>query len=195
MSLKIINLHKAFGGKLIFDGLSYEFSDRGIYALVGESGIGKTTLIRIVAGLEKEYTGEVLGAGIGRTSVAFQEHRLIPHLSAIENVIFAISNTKDEAVLTKAKNLLLRLGFKESDMELKATELSGGMKQRVSLARAFIKEAEILLLDEPTKELDTANADAVRQLIRERSERSLVIMATHNNEDVESLRPQVLSIK
>lgn len=194
MSLSIKNLSKAFGNKVIFSSFSYEFPDSGIFALSGDSGIGKTTLLRIIAGLDKDYLGEVVGGGIGRVSIAFQEHRLLPSLSALENVVFAVSDTKCEAVLRKANNLLNSLGISESDASLSSEELSGGMRQRVSLARAFIKEASVLLLDEPTKELDEGNAEAVRRMILELSKSSLVIMATHNSEDISRLGATVIRI-
>jgi len=194
MSLTIKNLRKSFGEKRIFSDFSYSFSDKGIYLLTGESGIGKTTLLRMIAGLDKDFEGEILEGGIGRVSFAFQEHRLIPQLSAIENVAFAISDRKDEAVVSKATELLKTLALEDEDFLLTPDSLSGGMKQRISLARAFIKDAPILLLDEPTKELDPANAEIVRGLIRKAAESRLVILASHNPEDLLSLGDNVINI-
>ncbi len=192
--LEIKNLSKSFDSKSVFSDFSYSFEDTGIYALVGESGIGKTTLLRIIAGLDTDYTGELVGGGFGRASMSFQEHRLFPTLSAIENVVFAISDRKDEAVCERAKNLLLSLGLSEADISALPSALSGGMKQRVSLARAFIKDSKILLLDEPTKELDSANADTVRRIIRAEGERRLVIISTHSAEDISSLGARIIRI-
>ena len=107
--LEIKNLSKSFDDKILFKNFSYSFSDRGIYAVVGESGIGKTTLLRMIAGLDKDYDGEIIGGGIGKVSFAFQEYRLFPWLSAIDNVIFAISDRKDEAVTKKAYKMLSKL--------------------------------------------------------------------------------------
>ena len=187
MRLKITNLNKNFGEKCIFKGFSYSFDNRGIYGLRGESGVGKTTLLRIIAGLDKDYTGEVVGGGIGRVSVAFQEYRLFPGLTALDNIVFAISDGKDRAVFEKAKETLFTLGFSEADMSLYPEELSGGMKQRVSLARAFLADFPILLLDEPIKELDSVNAQAVREMIKTLSEEKLVILVSHNDEDLRLL--------
>ena len=83
--------------------------------------------------------------------------------------------------------MLLSLGFRENDLYLLPDELSGGMKQRVSLARAFLFDAPILLLDEPTKELDPSNADTVRKIIKEQSLTRLVILVSHNGEDIDKL--------
>lgn len=192
MMLKIKNLTKAFGEKKLFDGFSYEFQDSGIYALVGESGSGKTTLLRIIAGLDKDYTGEVSGGGIGSCSVTFQEHRLFPWLTALENVVFSVSDGKDKAVFDKATKILSDLGIGKNDIGLLPDALSGGMKQRISLARAFISDAPILLLDEPTKELDEANASLVREKILAEGKKKLVIIATHSAEDIATLEAKVI---
>ena len=185
MSLVIKNLKKFFGEKVIFNDFSYSFDERGIYALTGESGIGKTTLLRMIAGLDSDFEGEILSnEGI---SLAFQEDRLFPVLTALENVVFAISDTKSEAVVADAKNMLTRLGISEKDFNLLPSELSGGMKQRVSLARAFLKDAPILLLDEPTGELDEDNAALVREIIKSEGERRLVILVTHSKKEIADL--------
>ena len=187
MPLELKNVSKKFGEKIILKGFSYSFNNRGLYAITGESGVGKTTLLRLIAGLDKDYTGSIEGAGIGQVGFAFQEYRLFPQLTAIENVVFVISDRKDTAVLEKAKKILLNLGFNPEDMNLLPRELSGGMKQRVSLARAFISDFPIILLDEPTKELDEKNAAAVREIIKSLAKDKLIILVSHNDEDTENL--------
>lgn len=194
MALVIKNLKKSFGRKLIFNDLSYNFADTGIYALVGESGIGKTTLLRIIAGLDKDYSGSIEGE-LKTVSIAFQEHRLFPQLTALDNLIFAISNGKSEAVKAKAQDMLRSLGFSDADMELYPDELSGGMKQRVSLARAFLCDAPILLLDEPTKELDEANAKRVKSIVKELSRDRLVLLVSHSAEDITDLQAEIIDLK
>ncbi len=187
MTLRIIGLTKYFEEKCIFKDFSYDFEDGGIYTLKGESGIGKTTLLRIIAGLDKDYSGVVEGGGIGRVGMAFQEYRLFPKLTALENVVFAISDKKNTAVLDSAHKMLSLLGFEEMDMELLPDELSGGMKQRISLARAFLSGYPILLLDEPTKELDEVNATQVLNIIKELSKDRLVILVSHNVDDAKRI--------
>lgn len=187
MSLVIKNLTKSFDNKTIFRDFSYEFPDNGIYVLRGESGIGKTTLLRIIAGIDKDYNGDVIGAGIGMVGMVFQEYRLFPQLTALQNVVFANSDKKGKADYDNAIKMLSTLGFNEADMSLLPEELSGGMKQRVSLARGFLSSFPILLLDEPTKELDDRNAEIVRDIIKSLSKNKLVIIVSHSSEDVESL--------
>ena len=194
MNLEIKNLTKFFDDKCIFNNFSYSFKQKGIYGLVGDSGIGKTTLLRMIASLDKNYQGQIIGGGIGNVSFAFQEYRLFPTLSAIDNVVYAISDTKNEAVLNKAREIMLNLGITDEDQKLIPEELSGGMKQRVSLARAFIKEAPILLLDEPTKELDERNAKAVIEGIRKAGNDRLVIIVSHNPEDLSNLDATIIKL-
>ena len=182
MSLTLKNIKKTFGDKLILDGFSYEFPDRGVYVITGESGIGKTTLLRIIAGLEEDFSGEI--SGNSSISMAFQEYRLFPTISALDNLVFTISNRKSEAVVSSAAKMLRELGIDDKDMSLLPEELSGGMKQRVSLARAFLKDAKILLLDEPTKELDPENAERVREIIESRGKARLVILVSHAEADL-----------
>ena len=194
MSLTIKNLGKAFGEKRIFENFSYSFPDNGIYAIKGDSGVGKTTLLRIICGLDKNHTGCVFGGGFNNTSFSFQEYRLFSHLSALENITETVWENSNETNVSDAKKILFRLGFSESDLLLYPSELSGGMKQRVSLARAFLKRSPILILDEPTKELDQELCAEVREIIFEESKLRLVIMVTHNHADIEELNATVIDL-
>ena len=194
MSIKITGLTKSFGDKRILNNFSYDFNDTGIYVLKGESGVGKTTLLRMIAGLDNDYQGSIEGAGIGHVGMAFQEHRLFPQLTALENVIFANSDTKDEAVYKNTEEILSKLNISDSDKNLLPSKLSGGMKQRISLARAFVSDFPILLLDEPTKELDEKNAIAVRDIIKSLANHRLIIIVSHNDNDTSSLNATEINL-
>ena len=187
MSLKIRSLNKRFSDKKILENFSYEFKDSGIYAILGKSGIGKTTLLRLISGLDKRYSGEIVGGGASNTSVAFQEYRLFPQLTVIENVVLPNSDTMSAEKVKEAEILLLKLGFSESELSMYPEELSGGMKQRVSLARAILRNKPILLLDEPTKELNEELSELVLEILLEISKSRLVILVTHNLSDVEKV--------
>jgi ABC-type lipoprotein export system ATPase subunit len=176
MALKLKNLSKAFQDKEILNGFSYNFEESGLYFIVGESGVGKTTLLRIIAGLDREYDGTVENGGAENISFMFQEYRLFPTLGALKNA--AISNENN---IDKAHALLSRLGFEENDMKKKPRELSGGMKQRVAFARAVLKPAPILILDEPTKELDFETVATIHEVIAEEAKKRLVIVVTHDD--------------
>ncbi len=194
MSIVIKNLSKSFEKKQIFDNFSLELPRKGVFMISGESGAGKTTLLRMILGLDTSYTGEILGGGVKNCSVAFQEYRLFPTLSAIDNVIFANYDEKTDEIENNAKDLLLFLGFNEADIELYPDELSGGMKQRISLARAFLRKTPVLLLDEPTKELDEDNANKVLEIIKNEAKSRLVIFVSHNKADAQKLNAEVINI-
>lgn len=179
MAITIKNLRKSFGENCIFPSLSYTFPDRGIVVIRGRSGIGKTTLLRLIAGLDKDYSGEILFSAPGSISFAFQEHRLIPHLNAIDNVVEASFKNPSDNDRSAASSLLAELGITKSEQMLYPSELSGGMKGRVSFARAVLRKSNIILLDEPTKELDDESARVISQIINREAKTRLVILVTH----------------
>jgi len=186
MSIEIKNLVKSFDGKKIFDGFSYTFPDHGLFSLVGRSGVGKTTLLRLISGLDKDYSGSITSSD-ARFSFVFQEYRLFPQLTALDNVLFANFDNNTEAERSVCRSMLLDLGFTDEELTLKPDELSGGMKQRVSLARAFVNSASTLLLDEPTKELDEKNAGLIRDIILSQSKNRLVIIVSHDQDEIDYL--------
>ena len=194
MSIKIKSLSKCFDEKILFTDFSYELPDKGVFALFGESGIGKTTLLRMIAGLDTDFSGEIIFSGSSDVSFAFQEYRLFPTLTAIENVVLANFDKNNEAETEKAKELLLELGFKDEDIGLYPRELSGGMKQRVSLARAFLNNASVLLLDEPTKELDEENVRKVTKRIFDEGKKRLVILVTHEISDIDATNATLIKL-
>lgn len=194
MSLKIKNLCKSFGKRSIFENFSLELPERGVFVISGESGVGKTTLLRMISGLDTKFTGEILGGGVKNCSVAFQEYRLFPTLSALDNLVYANYDKKTAENIKEAKEMLMSLGFSERDVNLYPAELSGGMKQRVSLARAFLRKAPILLLDEPTKELDEENVKKLLERIKKEAENRLVLAVSHRHTDADFLEAETIKI-
>jgi NitT/TauT family transport system ATP-binding protein len=195
MILSLKNITKKYDGRTVIDNFSYTFEERGIVALTGASGVGKTTLLKIIIGLDKKHGGERCVDKNVKFSVAFQEHRLLPHLTALENVLYvAFEKATDESAFS-SKELLRSFGFSDDDMNLYPSELSGGMKQRVSLARAFLHECDVLILDEPTKELDAALVKTILDFITEYAKEHLVIIVSHNKSDIEYLNPKIIELK
>lgn len=176
MCLRLDNISKKFGEKSILENFSYSFEKTGLYFISGESGIGKTTLLRIIAGLDTEYSGNLENGGLDNVSFMFQEYRLFPTLNALNNAAISQKNTTKEAY-----KMLQRLGFSAEDIKKKPHHLSGGMKQRVSFVRAVLMNSAILLLDEPTKELDIDTAKIMIDIIKEESAKRLVIAVTHDD--------------
>lgn len=194
MSLTIKKLSKSFDKKTIFRDFSYSFDKCGIYAICGDSGVGKTTLLRIIAGLDSDYSGTVRGGGAFRVSYCFQEHRLFPSLNAFDNVFKVSFSEGGKENKASVKSILGRLNFSDEDMLLKPDELSGGMRQRVAFARAVLKKSDILLLDEATKELDSELANTVLQIIAEEAKKRLVLFVTHKPEEIEKLNAKIITL-
>lgn len=185
--ITIKNLSKSFGEKVLFRDFSFSFNDTGIYVLSGESGKGKTTLLRMIAGLDTDYDGTIIGGGIAATSICFQEHRLFPTLNALKNIELVSFKQKNDNSKVISRQILSKLGFNDADMLLLPSELSGGMRQRVALARAILRNSPVLLLDEPTKELDMVHAKMVLDAIADEGKKRLVIMVTHKREEIDEL--------
>ncbi len=182
-ALVLENLTKRFGDKLLFSELSRTFDRTGLFLLLGESGTGKTTLLRMIAGLDTDYRGRIL-CDRDAVSYAFQEHRLFPMISALSNVLEPLraAGLARDTATKRAKEALLAVGFPEGDVRRRPAALSGGMKQRVALARAIAVPRPILLLDEPEKGLDAALRERLYGLLRAEAEHRLVLLATHTPE-------------
>lgn len=190
------NLTKSFDDKLLFRSLSYTFPETGLFLLVGGSGSGKTTLLRMTAGLDLNYGGCIEGGGCEAVSFAFQEHRLFPVLSALANVSEVLRSTglsRSEAE-ARSREALLDVGFPEGDLGTRPAALSGGMRQRVSLARAIAAPRPILLLDEPEKELDERLRERLYEVIRREAESRLVLLVTHTPERLLPFADDVISL-
>ena len=139
---KIKNLTKKYDGNVIIDNLSLNIKKNKINSIIGRSGIGKTTLLNILSGLDKEYSGDIS---------EFQDDRLIDYLSVFDNLKLVLDDEKNAYdIITIA---LEKCGLQEYS-NYYPTKLSGGMRQRINILRAFIVKSEIMLLDEPFKSID-----------------------------------------
>ena len=168
--MKIENLCKSYGDKTVLRDLTLELPDTGVTVLSGASGCGKTTLLRLLAGLETPDSGTL--PPLGRVSYLFQEDRLFPHLTAKENV----------ALVADGDGLLASLGLEDSADKF-PHELSGGMKRRVALARALAYDADTYLFDEPFKGLDAAMKETALALLLRKTDGKRVILVTHEPEE------------
>ena len=172
--IKFDNVSVVFEKNTVIDRLSYEFEEGKVTAILGESGIGKTTLLNLAAGLIKQSSG-LLTTKYERLSYIFQEPRLFPWLSALENV----ATVSDEKT---AKEMLSLMGLSEAFDKYPA-ELSGGMKQRVSIARALAFAPDVILMDEPFASLDKERRDSVADIVFERIRGKTAIIVTHDISD------------
>lgn len=154
MPYALREIRKSFGPLVVLDGFSLDISERKVTAILGPSGCGKTTLLNLLAGLVPADSGERLGLGDARFSCVFQEPRLVPSLTALENVELVLRSSFELPVRKeRALRLLSSVGLADA-RNLRPRQLSGGMRQRVSLARAFAYPADVLLLDEPFQSVD-----------------------------------------
>ena len=174
------NVTVKFDKKFVLDKLSFEFRDGIKYALMGESGSGKTTILNAISSLVK-YDGEIDIDENKKISYVFQEPRLFDWLTVLDNVSLVIDLPKKESE-EKAKKLLCDLGLEDS-LNLYPAELSGGMKQRVSIARALAYEPTVILLDEPFRALDTDTRQKVASYVFDYMDKKTVIMVTHDDAD------------
>lgn len=189
--LQINDLCKSFDGKEVIKSLSLAFPKSGFVTICGPSGCGKTTLLHIIAGIESSNSGEILyGAKHQRISMSFQEPRLLPHRTALQNVNFVLGDKK--ATLPRAKELLLMLDIKDHD--LYPDELSGGMKARVSIARALAKRSDIYIFDEPFANLDKDTSLLCVDAIKKEAEGALIIAVLHDTELAESISDRVICL-
>jgi NitT/TauT family transport system ATP-binding protein len=182
MSIKISNLKKTFNDNIIFNGLNVEFRDNEINCILGPSGVGKTTLFNILTKIESYDYGSITGTEKKRVAYVFQEDRLLEWKTVYENIAFVIADEKDIRKRVEKVIQMVKLSGYE---EYYPNELSGGMRQRVSLARAFVYNPQLLFLDEPFKGLDIALKEDIMKDFYEQwdKEKYSVIMATHDIEE------------
>lgn len=161
----------------VLTDLSYRFPETGAVAMKGPSGSGKTTLLRLMAGLEKPDGGGISGTEGKKISVAFQEGRLLPFLSLLDNILL-VRNKADED--RERAMELLRFFQLEHAAKQKPDTLSGGEKCRAALARSLYFGGDIFLWDEPTRELDPDNRVLVQKALDGLKEKALIIVSTHD---------------
>lgn len=175
------NISVNFEEKTVLENFSATFEDGKKYAIMGQSGIGKTTILNVISGLVKTHGGTVKNTSGNKISYIFQEPRLFDWMDVTENVSIVSPLPKKQAE-EKAKEILTALGLGDS-LDSLPKELSGGMKQRVSIARAIVYEPDVLLLDEPFKALDEEMKRSVAEYLFSLMDGKTVIMVTHDATD------------
>ena len=181
--IRINDLSFSYGNKQIFDRLTLTLPEKGAVCLMGKSGCGKSTLLKLIAGLLVPDSGSITGTEGVKTAFVFQEDRLLPGRSALENV--ALVSSRESAALWLGK-------FGITDPDTLPGMLSGGMQRRVALARAMAYGGELLILDEPFKGLDEALREKVINEIR--GVFPLTVVSTHDSSDAEDLNASVIRL-
>jgi len=189
LSVRIDSMSYSDGSELIH-GLAFDVPKSGIVSLIGRTGAGKSTLLRIIAGLERRFEGEVMlnGTPIERPSrqvqMVFQDYRLLPWKTVYQNIAFATPGVVPDNDRQQIEKWIEIVGLKERRNAWPKT-LSGGEAGRVALARAFVDQPQLLLLDEPFRALDSLTKfELQKELLRALEiERTTVVMVSHSIED------------
>lgn len=206
------NIYKRYGPLEVLRGVNLEIKKGEVVAIVGPSGCGKSTLLHILGSLDKADMGEIVVNNTALSALSgnklasfrnkhigfvFQFHHLLPEFTALENVCIPgwLAGRGKNEVKGKAEDLLKILGLFERN-ENKPNQLSGGEQQRVAVARALINNPDIVFADEPTGNLDSANAEELHQLffdLRKQFNQTFLIV-THN-EELSQLSDRTLNMK
>jgi len=201
MMLSFDKIQKSFSGLHVIDNFSRDFEEGELVAFVGPSGCGKSTLLHIAAGLEIPSSGNMLADDSRVTgphpqrTLMFQENALYPWLTLLQNVALALElqRVDKQEARSQASEWLAKVNLQGFE-DYYPHQVSGGMRQRAALARAFIARPQVLLLDEPFGALDALTRmtlqDALRQLIRE--ERPTVLLVTHDVDEALFLADRIL---
>ena len=206
--LELKNISKKFKDRQILSDFNLTVEENKILAIVGPSGGGKTTLLRMLAGLEKIDSGEIIYNGESLPidelekrnllGFVFQDFQLFPHLTVLENLVLSPINTMNMSrsdAEKKAITLLNKLGL-EKQVNNYPVSLSGGQKQRVALARAMMIEPKIIGYDEPTSALDPELRLEVEKLILQNRELGITqIVVTHDLQFAENIADSILKVE
>lgn len=184
MSIRIDHISKSYKDKIVFDDLSMDLPAHGIVGLSGPSGCGKTTFLHILAGLIAYDSGSITGISGKRTGVVFQEDRLLPWLTAAENLDLVIKNQ------AKTTKWLEEIQLSDHS-DYYPSEMSGGMKRRISLARALAFDCDLLLLDEPFQGLDDVLKDNMQKLVLHEALTKPVLLVSHDSSELSELADQI----
>ena len=190
MDVHIEHLCKAYDGKPVLENVSFTAAAGRVTCIMAPPGRRKTTLLRILLGLERADSGTVTLPEHCRWSAVFQEDRLLEHLDAMGNLRFVLGGALDGAA---AGRLLAELGLGDTAGK-PVREFSGGMKRRLALARALLAPFDLLALDEPFTGLDEENRRLCLTLIREAAEEKTVLLVTHDTKDAEALGARILRL-
>ena len=181
-------LSKSYHGQVIFSDLDLTLSPGNAYCLMAPSGTGKTTLFRILMGLETPDSGSVEGLKNFKISAVFQEDRLLGGYDALTNLRFVCRQRFSNAELSSYAAALLP----QNALSQPVSEFSGGMKRRLCLLRALLVPFDLLILDEPFNGLDTENRQKAVMLIRKHTQDKILLFATHAKEDAALLGAEIL---
>jgi len=194
MSLDLINISKSFGDRTILDGFSLSVRPGSVTCLFGPSGCGKTTLLNIMGGILVPDSGMVTGFPEEQKSYIFQETRILPWKTVLGNVLFPlVDRMPRQEALDHARAMIRMVGL-EKEEKLYPGQLSGGMKQRVSIARAFAFPGTLILMDEAFQNLDKTLKYNILNSFMEiwKKDGRTVVFVTHDMEEALYMGQQIV---
>lgn len=206
-SVRLENVTKAFGGKVVVEDINLECKDGEFLSIVGPAGAGKTTILKMVAGIERPSSGTIyfdnhavndLRPQVRNVAMAFETYNLYSHFTVYENIAFPLTTPKARAELRpgeereRVEEIAEFLGIKRL-LDRKPVQLSGGEKQRVSLARAMVRKAQVYLLDEPIAHLDARLKFSTQKSLKRMSRNmgTAIIYVTHDYREALGLSDRV----
>ncbi len=205
--LEVKNLNKQYDGKAILSDINFSVQEGEFLSVLGVSGCGKTTLLRILIGLEQADSGEIYRDGQEISSrdpsdrgmgIIFQNYALFPNMTVLENVEYALKNKKE--LRGKSREIALKtldmIGMSDQ-INKRPSQLSGGQQQRVAIARTLAMNPSIVLLDEPISALDVANKEIMKRELKviQKKFNSTMIYITHDQEEAFSLSDRIMVLK
>ena len=202
--LEVKQLSKSFIDRPVFTGLSFEVIKGEFLSILGSSGCGKTTLLRILVGIETADTGQIIknGKDIITThpssrgmGIVFQNYALFPNLSVMDNILLPLKyvNKNTEENTHKTKQIIDKVGL-ASFKDKKPSQLSGGQQQRAAIARTLVMNPEIMLFDEPMSALDASNRISLRKELKEiqKNFKITMIYVTHDQEEAFAMSDRIM---
>ena len=208
MYLNIERLHFGFNNTVLFKDFQMNVTKGSVTAILGDSGKGKTTLLRLISGLETPNGGIItlddrvlfgpstnLDTSVRQVGLVFQDYSLFPHMSVSENIAYGVKRS-DRKLKKKIVAELLEMMELNDFHQRKPYECSGGQQQRIAIARALASQPKVLCLDEPFSNLDQSLKERMRALMKDwfKSKGVTVIMVTHDKEDAQAMADQIITL-
>ncbi|MBO8179444.1 MAG: ABC transporter ATP-binding protein [Archaeoglobus sp.] len=190
MALTVEGLKKSYGNLKVLDGVTFSVEEGEFVCLIGESGCGKTTILKIIAGLERPDEGRVDFKGVNRMGFVFQDDRLLPWKTVYGNIQFALKamGIEDGEVVRRIIDFVGLKGFENYYPK----QLSGGMRQRVGIARALAVNPDLLLMDEPFASLDARTRERMQEELLRIVGGKTVVFVTHSIDEAVYLADKIV---
>lgn len=191
MALKVLNVSKYYGTLKVLDGVTFSVDEGEFLCIIGESGCGKTTILKIIAGIEKADSGEIVFDSGGRIGFVFQDDRLLPWKTVYENVMFAVKATGLEVNTPAVRETIELVGLSGFE-DYYPKQLSGGMRQKAGIARALAVQPDLLLMDEPFASLDARTRERMQEELLKIVKRKTVVFVTHSIDEALFLADRIV---